>query len=142
MLAQALHVGDEMPGGVVLDRRVGRGAAAAALVEENDAVVPRIVEAAHGGVAAAARTAVDDQNRSTARVAALGVIKIVTVTRLDAAFAIGVYGSIESVTLTNGHGPEYLPFLRGARCRRREWTASYVVPRWFFCRRWNRISRS
>ena len=64
MGAQRLHVGDEVPGGVVLQRGVRRRASAAALIEQNDAVARRIVKAAHGRVGAAARPAMHHHARA------------------------------------------------------------------------------
>ena len=65
--AQPLHVGDQVPGGVVLEAGVRQRAAAAALVEQDDAIARRIVIAAHGGVAAAARSAVHDERPACRR---------------------------------------------------------------------------
>ena len=58
MLADFLDIGDEVPGGVRFERRVGGALAAAALIEVHDAVLFRVKEAALFGIGAAAGTAV------------------------------------------------------------------------------------
>src|SRR5690606_27120747 len=52
-----------------------RGTAGATLVEQHDAVLRRIVEAPHLGVATAARSAVQQHHRLAVGVAALFVVK-------------------------------------------------------------------
>ncbi len=74
VLAQALHVGDQIPGRVVGKFGVRRGAPAATLVEQHDAVMRRIEEAPTVGIAARAGTAVHEYHRLAARVAALLVV--------------------------------------------------------------------
>ncbi len=83
--------------------------------------MPRVVEASHGRIAAAARTAVHDQRGRAVRIAALGIVEVMTVTGIDAAFAVWVDGCIECVTLTNGHVSEVSAFLKyvGGLPRRR-----------------------
>jgi hypothetical protein len=54
VFADALEVGDQVPGGVVFQAGVGRRAAAAALVEGDDAVQVRVEIAAALGVATGA----------------------------------------------------------------------------------------
>ena len=56
--ADRLHVGDEIPGRVLLEFRMGVERPAAALVEQDHAVGGGIVEARHGRVDAGARAAV------------------------------------------------------------------------------------
>ena len=47
VLAKRFEVGDEVPRGVVVDRGMRERPAAATLIDEYDAVKPRIVKAAH-----------------------------------------------------------------------------------------------
>src|SRR3990170_4734079 len=57
MQAQALDIVHEMPGGVLFERGMRRGAAASALIEQDDAIGARVVKAAHHRIDAAAGTA-------------------------------------------------------------------------------------
>ena len=77
MLADRLHVGDEIPGRVLLELGMRRRLAAAALVEEDDAVGGGIVEARHGRVGAGARPAMDDEHRLAAGIAVFGDVDLV-----------------------------------------------------------------
>ncbi len=67
MLSERFDVGDEVIGGVHREVRavgdVGRGPPAAALVEQHDPVGRGIEEAAVRGIGAAARTAVQEDDR-------------------------------------------------------------------------------
>ena len=63
MRAQRLDVGDQVPGGVLAQLGVRAARAAAALIEQHDAVAPRIEEAPHAGIGAAARAAVQEHHR-------------------------------------------------------------------------------
>ena len=103
MRAQPLHVGDQMPGGVGLQARVRQRAAAAALVEQHDAVARRVVVAAHGGVAAAAGPAVHDQRRLAVGVAAFLEVDLVPPADLEPLLAIGLDRRIETEPLTCRH---------------------------------------
>lgn len=71
VLADALHVLHQVPGGVVLQAGVRRGAPAAALVEGDDAVQGRVEVAPAGRIAAGPRPAVDEHHRQPVRRAAL-----------------------------------------------------------------------
>ena len=71
LLADALDVGDEVPGGVVLDAGVRARPAAAALVEQDHPVVRRVEEPPHPRRAAAARPAVQHHHRRAVGPAAL-----------------------------------------------------------------------
>src|SRR5690606_31586056 len=62
--AQALDVGDQIPGGVVFDVGRGGGPAAAALVEQQHVVACRIEQAAVGGRTACAGPAVQEYRRA------------------------------------------------------------------------------
>src|SRR5690349_20898790 len=74
MLAQRFDIGDEMPGRVVGQFGVRRRASTTALIEKNDAVMPRIEESPRFAVESRARTAVQEHDRFAARVAALLVV--------------------------------------------------------------------
>ena len=71
VLAQLLDVRDEIPGRVLPELREGRALAAAALVVQHDAPLLRIEVAVVDRVDAAARPAVQEDERLAARVAAL-----------------------------------------------------------------------
>ncbi len=71
MGADMLHVGDEIPCGIFAQFGMGRGAAAAALVEQDDTIAFRVVQAAHGGRYAAAGPAMDHDDGFAVRIAAL-----------------------------------------------------------------------
>ena len=75
--AQSLHVGDQIPGRVGLERRVRPTTPRAALIEDHDPIAVGIEEAPRVHVAAAAGTAVHEQRRLAARVARLLVIDLV-----------------------------------------------------------------
>src|SRR5262245_37148879 len=77
MLAQPLHVGDQVPGRVVDEARVRATATAPALIEQHDAVGGRIEEAARPVVAAGARPAMHEHCGLAARVAAFLVVNLV-----------------------------------------------------------------
>jgi hypothetical protein len=77
VLADSLDVGDEVPGGVGFERRVGRALAASALVEVHDSVFFGLEEAALFGIGAAARTAVQKNHRLAGGVAAFFEVKLV-----------------------------------------------------------------
>ena len=81
MRAQPLHVGDEIPGGIAVQRGVRRRASAAALVEQDDAVARRVVKAAHGRIGAAARSAMHHHHGLALRIAAfleIDPVRVVT----------------------------------------------------------------
>ena len=69
MLANFLDIGDEVPGGVRLERRVGHAPAAATLVEIHDAIFFGAEEAALFGGGADAGTAVQKNRRLAGGVA-------------------------------------------------------------------------
>ncbi len=77
VLAQALDVGDEVPGGVVVERGERLALAAAALVEQDDAVARRVEEAPVLGVGAAAGPAVQEHHRLAGAVARLLEVEVV-----------------------------------------------------------------
>jgi hypothetical protein len=74
---QPFHVGDQVPGGVVVERGVRGGSATTALVEQDDAVAGGIMQAAHRRVGAAARPAVHQQRHFARRVAAFLPVDLV-----------------------------------------------------------------
>ncbi|MNK85779.1 hypothetical protein D3C87_1056690 [compost metagenome] len=67
VFADALKVGDQIPGGVVFQAGVRRGASATALVEGDNAIQVRIEIATALRVATGAGAAVDEHNRQTLR---------------------------------------------------------------------------
>jgi hypothetical protein len=77
MRAQLLHVLDQMRRRIVLDLAQWLGPAAAALVENHDAVEGRVEKPAVGGIGAGARTSVEKHDRHTLGVAALLIIHAV-----------------------------------------------------------------
>jgi hypothetical protein len=81
VLAQRFHVGDQVPGGVVFERRMRSAATAAALVEEHDPVARGIPEASLGGRGAAARAAMHEQRGLAGGVAVL--LEVDLVRRVD-----------------------------------------------------------
>jgi hypothetical protein len=75
--AQLLDVAHQMPGGVFLQARERRAAAAAALIEQHDAIARGIKEAPLLGLRAAARSAVQEHDRLALGVAALLEVELV-----------------------------------------------------------------
>jgi hypothetical protein len=88
-----------MPRRVVDQARVRRRAAAAALVEENDAIAGGVVIPAHGRVAAAARTAMDDHHRLAVAVAAFLEVDLVVAGYPEASRPVGFDRRIETELL-------------------------------------------
>jgi hypothetical protein len=74
VLADALHVVDQVPSGVIAKLGVWCASAAAPLVEEDDAVHGRVPEAAMHGVRTAARPSMHENRRLSLRIAALLVV--------------------------------------------------------------------
>src|SRR5262245_14174005 len=101
--AQPLHVGHQIPGGVVLEAGVWPRAPAAALVEQDDAITAGIMITTHAGVAAAARTAMYDQHRLAAGVAAFFKKNLVLVANFEVLLAIGLDWNVETEPLTCRH---------------------------------------
>ena len=95
VLAQFLDVGHQVPGGVVHQIGMRRGAARAALVEQHDAVFGRVVELAHLVGAAAAGAAVQHDHRLAAGVAALFVVQHVAVIDLERAGVVRGDGGVK-----------------------------------------------
>src|ERR1700687_3185894 len=75
MSAQRLKVADQIPGAVLAQLSVRPTGAAAALVDQHDAIALRIEEAPHRRVGAAAGAAVQEYDRLTLRVAAFLVVQ-------------------------------------------------------------------
>src|SRR6185437_3197300 len=71
MTAQRLHVGDEMRGRVVDERAQRRRAPGAALIEDDDAVMMRVEEAAMGRRRAGAGAAMEKRHGNAAGIARL-----------------------------------------------------------------------
>jgi len=79
VFAQPLQIGDQVPGGVLLETRMRPAAAAAALIEQDDAIARGVEKSARARVAAGARAAVQE-NRWLARgIAAFLPVEFVTV---------------------------------------------------------------
>src|SRR5687767_6124100 len=76
LLAQLLDVVDQVPGGVVFEAGVGRALAAAALVQQNDAVMRWIEVAAMPGCGAATGSAMHEQCWRALRIAALLMMQL------------------------------------------------------------------
>ena len=79
MAAQALHVGDEVPGRVGFERGMRAAPSRAALVEDDDSVASGIEEPPRVDVAAAAGPAVHEQGGLARGVAGLLVVHLVAV---------------------------------------------------------------
>ena len=77
VLAQLLHVRDQVPGGVVDQTGVRPAASAAALIEQHDAIRVRIEKAPGAIVAAGAGAAVHEDRRLALGVAAFLVVDLV-----------------------------------------------------------------
>ena len=75
VLAHALDVGDQVPGGVVGEFGMRGRLAAATLVEQHDAIDRRIEEAPAFRIRAAARATVQEHHRLAVRIAALLVVQ-------------------------------------------------------------------
>src|SRR5690606_6862617 len=99
VVTQALHIVEEMLCGVLVQARVRRRSSAAALIEENDAVARRIVIAAHGRIAAAARSAMHDENRPALPVAALLEVDLVPAPDLKTAGPVRLDRCVEAELL-------------------------------------------
>src|SRR5581483_3398950 len=77
MLAQAFDVFDQVPRGVVHQVRVRTALAAAALIEQDDAIALRVKEATHASIGATTGPAVEKYRWFSARVARFLVIQLV-----------------------------------------------------------------
>jgi hypothetical protein len=103
MVAQPLHVGDQVPGGVPLQAGVRDRAPATALVEQDNAIASGLMIAAHAGVTAPTGAAMDDDHRLAARVAAFLEKNLVLRIDLEMLLAIGLDGGIKAEPLTCQH---------------------------------------
>jgi hypothetical protein len=95
VLAEFLDVRYQVPGGVVLERRVGRALAAAALVEVDDAVFFGVKKSALFRIGAAAGTAVEKHYRLAGGVATLLKVEFVYGRNLEPTGVVGLDGRIE-----------------------------------------------
>ena len=100
VLAQLLDVGDQVPGRVVLEARVRPAAAAAALVEQDDAIARGIEEPARARVAAGAGAAVQEDRRLAVGIAAFLPVDLVAVADDQMPLAARLDGRIESASRT------------------------------------------
>lgn len=71
MSADMLHIGHEIPGGILAQFSMRRGASATALIEKDDTIFLGIVQTTHGRRDAAAGTAMNYDNGFAIRIAAL-----------------------------------------------------------------------
>src|SRR5262245_13764110 len=69
MASERLDVGDQMPGGVLLQAGVRGALAGATLIQEDNAVAPRIKKFAVPGVRTATGAAVQEDDRLAVRIA-------------------------------------------------------------------------
>ena len=83
IFADFLHVGDEVAGGVLAQFAMWLRAAAAALVEGDDAVQLRVEEAAGVAVAGRAGAAMDEDHRNAGRIAGFVEIQLVQARDLE-----------------------------------------------------------
>jgi len=104
--AELLHVGDEIPGGVLAQLGVGPALAAAALIEEHDAVCGGIEEAALLRLGAAARAAVHEDHGLAVRVARLLEVDLVQIGDLERPGAVRLDLGIEGAALGGVHRAE------------------------------------
>src|SRR5262245_10075319 len=125
MKAQPLHVGHQIPGGVALEAGVWPRTAAAALVEQDDAIAAGIMITTHAGVAAATGTAMHDQHRLAARIAAFLEKNLVLVANFQMLLAIGLDGNVKTEPLTCRHPTGFLSLLLPSRCRNQCTTQGY-----------------
>ena len=88
--AQALDVGDQVPGGVVVEAGMRTRAAAAALVEQQHAILVWIEQPAMLGRAAGARAAMQEDRRLALGVAADFPIDLVAIAGVEMAGVIGL----------------------------------------------------
>src|SRR2546421_12174147 len=109
MLAQLLDVSHQIPGRIIDEACVGPALAAAALVEEHDAVLFGIEEAPHPGVGAAARTAMQEHRGLALGIAAFLEIKLVQVRDFEITRAVGPDRRIQSTSFHTTMGPSGLP---------------------------------
>ncbi|MNN12720.1 hypothetical protein D3C81_1257220 [compost metagenome] len=89
VLADALHVRHQIPGGVAVQAGMRGRAAAAALVEGDDAVDGRIEPAAAGLVTAGPRPAVHEQHRQAVRDTAFVDIQLVRMVHRQLVAGVG-----------------------------------------------------
>src|SRR5690606_27285723 len=104
LLAQALDIGDQVPGGVVFQRGVGSRQAAAALVEHDDAVFGRVEIATHPRIDRPAGAAVEDNDRHAVRIAAFLVVDLVDAVGRHPARGVGFDLGVEVTAGRVVHG--------------------------------------
>src|SRR5690606_30139660 len=94
----------EVPRRVVDEARMGAAAAAAALIEQHDAIGIRVEEAPRAGVAAGARPAVNEQGRLSFRIAALLEVDLVLVRDTQHAAVVRLDFGVERASTGSGRG--------------------------------------
>jgi hypothetical protein len=99
MFADALHVGHQMPSGVVVQRGVGRAGPTAALVEQDNAIGRRVEQAAIAPGNPAARPTMHENGRFALRISANFVMDLVSVTDIQMARNAAVDLRIEAPQL-------------------------------------------
>jgi hypothetical protein len=99
VLAQPFHVGDQVPGRVLLETRMRPAAAAAALVEEDDAIACGIEKPPRTRIAAGAWAAVQENRRLARGIAAFFPVDLVAVADGQMPVAARLDGWIESASL-------------------------------------------
>ncbi len=103
VLAQALHVRDQFPGGVLDQFGMRRGAPATALIEQDDVVMGRVKETPGIGATARAGASVQENHGFAIRIAALLVVQPMQGTDLQEPAGEGFNRRIEGSQLRAGH---------------------------------------
>jgi hypothetical protein len=106
LASQRFHVGDQVRGGVVGKFAVRRGAAAAALVEQDDPVTRRVKKSSLVGRGAGSGAAVHEQHRNTLGVAGGFPVDAVDAWRFQHAAGVGGDGRVKRRNFRHGMKPE------------------------------------
>ena len=84
------------------------GSACSALVEQDDAVLLRVVEATHIVAAAAARPTMNHHYRLAPRIAALLVVQTVALIDLQIAVVVGLHCGMQNSTFHQCFTPDFV----------------------------------
>src|SRR5262245_29195280 len=95
VLAQPLHVVDQIPGRVFAQLRVGTAFPTAALIEQNDAVMVGIEKTPVFGQSPAPRSAVNEHRGTPLRVAAFFEVNLVKLRNAQHSGAVGLQGWVK-----------------------------------------------